>query len=106
MWVDYKGVMALVGVGHNVSYKIINQLNGELAAKGYLVNPNHKVPIKFLCERYGIDIEDAREIPLRTLWNRHRRCTGDPRRSKNFSLISALPINKKENCYVQKEISY
>ena len=62
MWVDYKGVMVLVGVGRNASYKIINQLNDELAAKGYLVNPNHKVPIKFLCERYGIDIEDAREI--------------------------------------------
>ena len=62
MWVDYKGVMALVGVGRNASYKIINQLNDELAKKGYLVNPHHKVPIKFLCERYGIDIEDAREI--------------------------------------------
>lgn len=62
MWVDYKGVMALVGVGRNVSYKIINQLNDELAAKGFLVNPHHKVPIKYLCERYGINIEDAREI--------------------------------------------
>lgn len=59
MWVDYKGVMALLGIGRNVSYKIINQLNGELAAKGYLVNPNHKVPIKFLCERYGMASRSA-----------------------------------------------
>ena len=35
MWVDYKGVMVLVGVGRNASYKIINQLNDELAKKGY-----------------------------------------------------------------------
>lgn len=62
MWIDYKGVMALLQIGRNVAYKIINQLNDELSQKGYLVNPNHKVPIKFLCERYGIDINDAREI--------------------------------------------
>lgn len=62
MWVNYKGVMALLGTGRNVSYKIINQLNAELSDRGYLVNPHHKVPIKFLCERYGIDIEDAKEI--------------------------------------------
>ena len=62
MWVDYKGVMVLLGIGRNVSYKIINQLNDELAAKGYLVNPHHKVPIKYLCERYGINIDEARDI--------------------------------------------
>jgi hypothetical protein len=62
MWVNYKGVMVLVGVGRNASYKIINQLNDELAKKGYLVNPHHKVPIKFLCERYGIDINEARAV--------------------------------------------
>lgn len=62
MWINYKGVMALLGIGRNAAYDIINQLNGELAAKGFLVNPHHKVPIKFLCERYGIDINEAREI--------------------------------------------
>ena len=48
MWVNYKGVMVLVGVGRNASYKIINQLNDELAKKGYLVNPHHKVPMLLL----------------------------------------------------------
>ena len=62
MWVNYKGVMALLGTGRNVSYKIINQLNNELSDKGYLVNPHHKVPIKYLCERYGIDLTEAKEI--------------------------------------------
>ena len=62
MWIDYKGVMKLLDIGRNKAYIIINQLNNELAERGYLVNPHHKVTIKFLCERYGIDINEAREI--------------------------------------------
>ena len=62
MWIDYKGVMKLLDIGRNKAYIIINQLNNELAEKGYLLNPHHKVPIKFLCERYGIDINEARAV--------------------------------------------
>jgi len=62
MWVDYKGVMALLSIGRNLAYDIIRQINGELAEKGYLVNPKHKVPIKYICERYDIDINDAKKI--------------------------------------------
>lgn len=61
MWVDYKGVMALLEIGRNRSYVAIRKINDELAEKGYLVN-KYKVPLKYLCERYGIDISEAKEV--------------------------------------------
>lgn len=62
MWINYKGVMLLLEVGRSTSYKIIDELQDELKNKGYIVNPNKKVPINYLCDRFGIDAEYARNI--------------------------------------------
>lgn len=60
MWADYKAVMALLEVSQAIAYKVIRQLQAELEEKGFLVNPNAKIPIKFFCDRYGVDLEDAK----------------------------------------------
>ena len=54
--------MTLLEVGQTFAYKVIRQLQDELKEKGYLVNPNAKVPIKYFCERYGFDVEEAKSI--------------------------------------------
>lgn len=62
MWINYKGIMALLEVSHSVAYKIIKTLQNELQKKGYMVNPNRKVPIAYVCERFGIDEDYARSV--------------------------------------------
>lgn len=49
-------VMEILGVSRAKAYKIIKQLNEELAVKGYIVTSG-KVPKKFLAERlYGMTV--------------------------------------------------
>ena len=48
MWVDCKGVMALLEVSHSVAYKVIKKLQEELEKQGYIANP--KRPPKSLCK--------------------------------------------------------
>ena len=43
-------VMEILGVSRAKAYKIVKELNEELAAKGYIVTAG-KVPKKFLAER-------------------------------------------------------
>lgn len=62
MWVDYKAVMALLEVSSVIAYRVIRELQAELKQRGFLVNPNAKIPIQFFCERFGVDINDARQI--------------------------------------------
>ena len=62
MWVDYKAVMALLEVSSVIAYRVIRELQAELKQRGFLVNPNAKIPIKFFCERFGVDIDDAKQI--------------------------------------------
>lgn len=62
MWVNYKAVMALLEVSQAVAYRVIRELQAELKQQGYLVNPNKKIPIKFFCDRYGVNIDDAKSI--------------------------------------------
>lgn len=49
-------VMELLGVSRAKAYKLVKELNDELAAKGYIVTAG-KIPKKFLAERlYGMTI--------------------------------------------------
>lgn len=49
-------VMEIMGVSRAKAYKIVKELNDELAAKGYIVTTG-KVPKKFLAERlYGMTV--------------------------------------------------
>lgn len=49
-------VMDLLGVSRAKAYKVVKELNEELAEKGYIVTAG-KVPKKFLAERlYGMTI--------------------------------------------------
>ncbi|MBD5474875.1 MAG: helix-turn-helix domain-containing protein [Lachnospiraceae bacterium] len=49
-------VMELLGVSRAKAYKLVKELNEELAAKGYIVTAG-KIPKKFLAERlYGMTI--------------------------------------------------
>jgi hypothetical protein len=48
--------MEILGVSRAKAYKIVKELNEELAAKGYIVTAG-KVPKKFLAERlYGMTV--------------------------------------------------
>lgn len=62
LWIDYKGVMLLLEVGRSTAYKVIKELQIELKKKDYIVNPNKKVPISYLCDRFGIDADYARNM--------------------------------------------
>lgn len=47
-------VMEILGVSRAKAYRVVKELNEELAAKGYIVTAG-KVPKKFLAERlYGM----------------------------------------------------
>lgn len=49
-------VMEILGVSRAKAYKVVRELNEELAAKGYIVTTG-KVPKKFLAERlYGMTV--------------------------------------------------
>ena len=49
-------VMELLGISRAKAYKLVKELNEELAAKGYIVTAG-KIPKKFLAERlYGMTI--------------------------------------------------
>lgn len=62
MWVNYKAVMVLLEVSHNIAYKVITELQNELTGQGIIANPNRKVPISHFCKRYGIDEDYARSV--------------------------------------------
>lgn len=49
-------VMEILGVSRAKAYKVVKELNKELAAQGYIVTAG-KVPKKFLAERlYGMTV--------------------------------------------------
>ncbi|MDE6945546.1 MAG: helix-turn-helix domain-containing protein [Lachnospiraceae bacterium] len=51
-----KEVMDILGVSRAKAYKVVKELNEELAARGYIVTAG-KVPKKLLAERlYGMTI--------------------------------------------------
>lgn len=62
MWVDYKAVMALLEVSQAIAYRVIRELQAELKQRGFLVNPNAKIPIKYFCDRYDVNLEDAKNV--------------------------------------------
>lgn len=52
----YREVMEKLVVSRNRAYRIIRELNDELAAKGYRVVTG-RVSIKYFNKRYGLDKE-------------------------------------------------
>lgn len=49
-------VMEILGVSRAKAYKVVKELNEELAAQGYIVTAG-KIPKKFLAERlYGMTV--------------------------------------------------
>lgn len=61
MWLNYRDVMDLLEVSQALAYKVIRQLQAELEQKGFLVNPNAKVPVRYFCERFGLDEKEVRQ---------------------------------------------
>ena len=61
MWLDYYVVMELLETGQSSAYKIIRKLQKELEQKGYLVNPHAKIPVRYFCERFGLDEAEVRQ---------------------------------------------
>lgn len=61
MWIDKDGIVKVLQVCPSTAYKIINNLKAELSERGYLVNPNARVPIRYFCERYFLDEREVRE---------------------------------------------
>lgn len=52
-----KEVMELLGVSRAKAYKIVKELNEELAKQGYIVTAG-KIPKKYLAEKcYGMTVE-------------------------------------------------
>ena len=62
MWVDYKAVMALLEVSQAIAYRVIRELQAELKQRCFLVKPNAKIPIKYFCDRYDVNLEDAKRM--------------------------------------------
>lgn len=55
---NVKDVMAVLGVSEAKGYKIIKQLNSELAANGYITIPG-KVPKAYFEEKvYGVHVTE------------------------------------------------
>lgn len=51
-----KQVKDILHVGYNRASRIVNQLNEELAAKGFLVI-EHKIPESYLYQRFGVGVK-------------------------------------------------
>lgn len=62
LWLCSSDVALILGCCKATAYEIIRQLKEEMKVQGYFVNPNAKIPLKYFCERYGIDNEVAVEI--------------------------------------------
>ena len=62
MWIDAHGIMNILMVSQATAYTIIRDLKKEQEEQGFYVNPNAKVPVKFFCERYGLDENEVRGI--------------------------------------------
>ena len=52
-FVRAKDIKALLGIGINQAYAILNQLQDEMKSHGYIVLP-HKIPKEYLCRRVGV----------------------------------------------------
>lgn len=61
MWVDKDAIVKILEVCPSTAYKIISNLKKELAEKGFFVNPNAKVPIKYFCERFDLNETEVKE---------------------------------------------
>lgn len=56
------GVMKVLMVSRTTAYNIVYELKMEQKEQGFFVNPNAKVPVKFFCERFGLDEDEVRAI--------------------------------------------
>lgn len=59
LWLRSGDIAAILGCCKATAYQIIKEMKQEMKEKGYFVNPNAKVPIKYFCDRYGIDSNDT-----------------------------------------------
>lgn len=62
LWLCSSDVAFILGCCKATAYEIIRQLKEEMKVQGYFVNPNAKIPLKYFCERYGLDCEATAEL--------------------------------------------
>lgn len=56
---DVRDVQALIGISSSKAYKIMQELNQELKAKGYIIVAG-KIPKKFFNERFYCSEDDLK----------------------------------------------
>lgn len=59
LWLDSNSIAIILVCSKATAYKIIKEIKEEMEENGYFVNPNAKVPVKYFCERYGLDCDET-----------------------------------------------
>lgn len=62
MFFDVEDVMLILGIKNTKAYDIIKELRKELVSKGYAEYPAGRIPKKYFCERYYLDLQDVEEM--------------------------------------------
>lgn len=62
MWIDAQGVMKALKVSRNYAYQVIKDLKAEQKKDGYYVNPKCQVPIRYFCERMGLNEDEVKAL--------------------------------------------
>ncbi|WP_301965340.1 hypothetical protein [uncultured Ruminococcus sp.] len=54
--------MIALSVSKTYAYKVIKNLKEEQKKEGYYVNPKCQVPIRYFCERMGLDVDEVKTL--------------------------------------------
>lgn len=61
LFFDVDDVKAILGLENTKAYEVIGALRKELVSKGYANYPAGRIPKKYFCERYYLELEDVEE---------------------------------------------
>lgn len=62
MWINAEGVMIALNVSKTYAYKVIKNLKEQQEKDGYYVNPKCQIPIRYFCEKMGLDIDEVKAL--------------------------------------------
>lgn len=61
LFFDVEDVKTILGVENTKAYDIISTLRKELVSKGYASYPAGRIPKKYFCERYYLNVKSNAE---------------------------------------------
>jgi len=62
LFFSVEDVKIILGIENTKAYDIIKELRKELVSKGYADYPAGRVPKKYFCERYYLELKDVEEV--------------------------------------------